>query len=139
MSEWKKVFITPQKFHADIIKLANLIPKNKYQGIIGLPRGGCIPAIYISHFCDLAYFEFSDLPYCCDNFSNILIIDDLADSGRTLKNLNQEEPESKFDTAVIYYKPRSVVVPTYFVEKVENSDWIVFPFEKADEEPNRET
>jgi len=136
MADWKKVFITPQKFHDDIIELCNLIPKGKYKSVIGLPRGGCIAAVYISHFCNLKYFKFEDFQYM-DDFSEVLVIDDLVDTGKTLKDL--QEGEEHFDTGVVYYKPRSVVVPTYYVEEFKNSDWIVFPFEKADEEPNRET
>jgi len=136
VNNWKKIFITPQKFHDDIIKLAKLIPKNKYQYVIGLPRGGCIAAVYISHFCDLDYFEFEDLRHISD-ISKVLIVDDLVDTGETLKNIKQGEREIKFDSAVIYYKPRSIVIPTYFVEQVNNSDWIIFPYEKPDEIPNR--
>jgi hypoxanthine phosphoribosyltransferase len=137
MNDWKKVFITPQKFHDDIIKLANMIPRNKYQCVIGLPRGGCIAAVYLSHFCDLEYFEFEDLQHISD-IREALIVDDLVDTGKTLKNLKQGELEIKFDSAVVYYKPRSIVIPTYFVEQINNSDWIVFPYEKANEIPNRD-
>jgi len=135
MTDWKKVFITPQKFHDDIIELSKLIPKGKYKYVIGLPRGGCIAAVYLSHYCDLEYFEFEDFQHM-DGFSEALIVDDLVDTGKTLKDL--QFGEEHFNTAVVYYKPRSVVIPTYFVKQVENSDWIVFPYEKPDEVPNRE-
>jgi len=71
------------------------------------------------------------------DISKVLIVDDLVDTGETLKNIKQGEREIKFDSAVIYYKPRSIVIPTYFVEQVNNSDWIIFPYEKPDEIPNR--
>jgi len=133
--DWNKIFITPQKFHDDIIKLCNMIPKNKYKYVVGLPRGGCIIGVYISHFCNLKYFEFEDFKHFT-GFSDVLVVDDLVDTGKTLKQL--QEGEEHFDSAVVYYKPRSVIKPTYFVEQVKNSDWIVFPYEKTDEKPNRE-
>ena len=135
IKEWNKVFITPQKFHDDIIKLCNMIPKDKYKYVIGLPRGGCIVAVYISHFCDLDYFEFEDFKHL-DSLSDVLIVDDLVDTGKTLKDL--QVIEEQLDTAVVYYKPRSIIKPIYFVEQVGNTDWISFPYEKPDEIPNRE-
>jgi len=133
--EWNKIFITPQKFHDDIIKLCNIIPKDKYKYVIGLPRGGCIIAVYISHFCDLDYFEFEDFKHL-DDLTNVIIADDLVDTGKTLKDL--QVTEEQIDTAVVYYKPRSIIKPTYYVEEFKNTDWIVFPYEKIDEIPNRE-
>ena len=133
MGEWNKVFITPQKFHNDIIKLTKLIPKDKYDHICGIPRGGSIIAVYISHYCDIPFIEYEELNYINDD-KNVLITDDLTDTGKTLKQFQDDN----IDTAVIYYKPRSIVKPTYFVEQMDNDIWIVFPYEKADEIPNRE-
>lgn len=128
-ADWKKVFISPQKFHDDIIKLCDLIPKNKYKNLCAIPRGGLIIGVYLSHYLDIPMITSKkDI-----NSKDTLIVDDILDTGVTLK----EYSEKKFDTAVIYYKPRSVVVPTYYAEITENSNWITFPFEKADEEPNR--
>ena len=129
MPEWNKVFITPQKFHDDIIKLCNMIPKYEYEFVKGVPRGGLILATYISHYCELKFINANEFPF---NQSKILIVDDLTDSGITLEKFK------KFDTAVLYYKPRSSVKPTYFVEQSPNDQWIVFPYERPDEEPNRE-
>lgn len=130
--EWKKVFITPQKFHDDILKLAELIRpnKDKYKYLYGIPRGGCIVAIWLSHQLGIEYVTDVDLEVLGPN-SKILIVDDIADTGITL-----EKFDDLGDTATLHYKPRSSVKPTYYVE--ETSDWIVYPYEKAEEEPNRE-
>jgi len=67
--EWSKTFITPQKFHDDILKLAQLIPKDKYSLMVGIPRGGYIIAVYLSHYFDLAWIGFEN----SGNFRNIVI------------------------------------------------------------------
>lgn len=133
MAEWEKVFITPQKFHDDIIKLCNMIPKDKYKYVIGVPRGGCILGVYLSHYLDLNFVDFETITYLDEEQCKFLVADDLTDTGRTFDDLAKG-----FDTAVLYYKPRSIIKPTYFVEEVKNTDWIVFPYEKPEEEPNRE-
>jgi len=63
--------------------------------------------------------------------NDILVVDDLVDTGKTIKGLLQ-------DTAVIFYKPRSIVKPTFYVTEVPNDEWIVFPWEHLDEMPNRD-
>jgi hypoxanthine phosphoribosyltransferase len=134
MGEWNKIFITPQKFHDDILKLAQLIPKDKYNLMIGIPRGGYIVAIYLSHYFNLSWMDltsFNQFKKYSDR-SNVLIIDDIADTGITLEKFKE------FDCATLYYKPRSVVKPTYYVEEFKNSDWLVYPFERTEEVPNIE-
>jgi hypoxanthine phosphoribosyltransferase len=60
--------------------------------------------------------------------SDILIVDDIADSGETLLKYK------KYTTAVLHYKPQSYHIPTYYAEEVVNEDWIIYPFERADAE-----
>ena len=131
MSEWSKIILTPQEFHDKILKLAEMIPKNKYTYVYGIPRGGLIIAVYLSHYLNLYILKDLKEVYL-DSQPIILIADDVADTGETLKWFEG------FDRATIYYKPRSIVKPTYFVEKCLNSDWIVYPYEKIEEIPNRE-
>ena len=69
--------------------------------------------------------------------SKVLLLDDLADSGITLKKsidwlehiygFYLDEP---IRTGVIYYKSVSNYKPNYYVEYLENSPWIHFPYEK---------
>lgn len=64
-------------------------------------------------------------------FTSILIIDDIADAGKTLEYvralLAKELPMATIKTATLFYKNRSVIKPDYYVE--ETGDWIVFPWE----------
>jgi hypoxanthine phosphoribosyltransferase len=132
--KWEKVFITPQKFHDDILKLTQLIPKDKYKLMIGIPRGGYIIAVYLSHYFDLAWMDFEKFNQFkrYSNKTEVLIVDDIADTGDTLKDFKD------FDCATLYYKPRSIIKPTYYIEQFKNSNWIVYPFERIEEVPNRE-
>ena len=69
--------------------------------------------------------------------SKVLLVDDLADSGITLKKsidwlehiygFYLDEP---IRTAVIYYKSVSKYKPDYYIEYLENSPWIHFPYER---------
>ncbi|MCC6022034.1 MAG: phosphoribosyltransferase [Desulfurococcaceae archaeon] len=63
----------------------------------------------------------------------VLIVDDVADSGRTLQTaveLVQLYNPKEVRTASLYVKPWSVIVPDYYVSKTDA--WIVFPWEYAE-------
>ncbi|WP_046528072.1 phosphoribosyltransferase [Cellulomonas sp. FA1] len=57
-----------------------------------------------------------------------LVVDDVADSGETLALVKRllSEDCSEVRTAVLYHKPRSVVVPDYAWRQTDR--WITFPW-----------
>ena len=61
---------------------------------------------------------------------NILLVDDLVDTGESIKcaldYLNLKDPET-VKVATLLMKPWSKIKPDYYVE--ETTDWIVFPHE----------
>ncbi|MCD6323859.1 MAG: phosphoribosyltransferase [Desulfurococcales archaeon] len=64
---------------------------------------------------------------------NVLIVDDVVDSGRTLQIVTEQtrlRGAKNLKSASIYYKPRSIARPDYFI--VETSKWILFPWEAAE-------
>ncbi len=67
--------------------------------------------------------------------SRILLVDDLVDSGITLKETipwleqHSTSPIEDIRTAVIWYKSCSVIVPDYYVDYLPDNPWIHQPFE----------
>ena len=69
--------------------------------------------------------------------SKALLVDDLADSGVTLKKSKQwlehfygfyfDEP---MRSAVLFYKEASTFIPDYYTDYLKDSPWIHMPFEK---------
>ncbi len=63
----------------------------------------------------------------------ILVVDDVADSGKTLvrakKYLSRFRP-SAMVTATLFYKPRSIVKPDFIAAATKK--WILFPYEPAE-------
>lgn len=68
--------------------------------------------------------------------SRILLVDDLVDSGITLKETipwlkeYSHTPIEEIRTAVIWYKACSVIAPDYYVDYLPNNPWIHQPFEQ---------
>jgi len=98
----------------------------KIKTIYGIPRGGLPIAVHLSH---IMKWSFATNPFD-ELYENILIVDDIADTGLTLKKYG-----NLYLTATLFYKARSSVKPDFYVE--ETTKWIVFPWEDITEIPNR--
>ena len=91
----------------------------------GIARGGLIPAVLISHQLGLKYTSAI--------YPNTLVVDDICDSGATLKD------SPGVYTATLHYKKSAIVEPTIYAELVEVEDnWIVYPWERHDSAPVRD-
>lgn len=95
-----------------------------FTGVYGLPRGGLIFAVMLSHQLDI--------PLLHAPIKNCLIVDDICDSGESL--LHYYKNSSAFDKplytiATMYYKENDLVVPDFYMYKKADK-WIKFPWEK---------
>lgn len=105
-----------------VIRLSCQIPKGEYNYIYGIPRGGLIPAVILSHRLDIPMT--SSLDELEGETLKILLVDDICDTGNTIKKYHG------YDTATIYFKPEvSKYEPTYNAETVRKDTWIMFPYE----------
>lgn len=117
--EWQEVEDLVFSIKVQIQQNQNLPP---ISNIAGLPRGGLIPAVILSHM--------TGIPYSDEVTSQTLIVDDIADSGQTLSKYSTNM------TAVLYYKPNaSIIKPTIYGTISNNNDWIVFPWEGVSSMP----
>jgi len=96
--------------------------KLSINSVMGIKRGGLIPAVMVSHRLNIPYVESIN--------ANTLVIDDICDTGETLKALVQGVP-----TAVLHYKPHtSVFTPSIFAEVHKGDEWLIYPWERRDSE-----
>jgi len=98
----------------------------KINAVGGLPRGGLIPAVMLSHRLSIPFVSQAQLQ---TTIGNILIVDDISDSGRTLKRFKFEE---NIYTATLHWKQSSEYQPHYFWEIAYENEWIVYPWENKD-------
>jgi len=98
----------------------------KPQFITGVPRGGLIPAVLISHRFDIPYIGLEaakTLPG--DLKKKVLVIDDIADSGNTLAQIERHN----FQTATLVRRYSSTYTPSMVGQDVRDDHWLVFPWE----------
>lgn len=139
-------FITPEdieQFVADSTRYISAIGK-KDSVIIGLSRGGLVPAVYISHATSLPMIPVdysaeegrgtsahTNIILPLDKYQTIYIVDDIVDTGKTvefLKNLYESRGHIVHVLAVIE-KNHSVIKCDLSIYKSGGSEWIVFPWE----------
>ena len=117
----KKIYIEWSEVHELVNILCERIPIDAplADSIHGLPRGGLIPAVIISHQLDMPYIDTIN--------KNTLVIDDICDTGKTLN----ESPG--WMHAVLHYKPTANFTPICWGKEI-GKEWIVYPWEREDSE-----
>lgn len=116
-----KVYVTWENIEEFVNKLYEKYKDEKFSGVYGLPRGGLVPSIMISH-------KFN-IPLLQAPANNCLIIDDICDSGKSLSHFTENDTNfCKYTIATLYFHERSIVTPDFYLWN-KNDNWIVFPWE----------
>lgn len=143
----KKRYYSYDEFKADTHKLLQQLSESEFDTIIGVSRGGLTLAHMLSEALDIRNVQTvstqlyddtkkRDCITITDNCSlndskNVLVVDDIADSGETLKALYNHftlsYPDIHFKTATLFYKQSSAFEPDYWIE--EAREWIEFFWE----------
>ena len=120
------VYFSWRKVEQLLVTFCDAISKKgiKFNGVYGLPRGGLCPAVMISHRLHL--------PLLAAPAKGCLVVDDIADSGKTL----QPYIDKQYFLMVLVVKYKSSVLPDYAGwhpkarQSREEDAWIVFPWEE---------
>lgn len=98
----------------------------KPQFITGVPRGGLIPAVLMSHKFEIPFIGLEaakTLPG--DLKKKVLVVDDIADSGNTLAQIQRHN----FITATLARRYSSSFSPLFVGTDIKDDHWLVFPWE----------
>ena len=114
-----KVFVYWDDISVLVDELCSTITSSGVQikSITGIERGGLIPAVMISHKLNI--------PYVNKINKDTLVVDDICDSGETLKNIVAGY------TATLHYKKTAAFTPDFYSKEV-GDEWIVYPWERND-------
>ena len=132
------------QLHRDARALAwRLAEKGPWDGIVAITRGGLVPAAIVARelevrlvdtVCVTSYdektqgeLEVLKAATVIDKGKNMLIVDDLVDTGRTAKLVRQMLPDAHF--ATVYAKPEGRPMVDTFITEVSQDTWIYFPWD----------
>jgi len=115
----------------------------KPDAILGVRRGGEVLArqlqVYVGgslYFVDVRHYEgdrrlerveVGDMPELSEDKVEVLVVDDLIDSGETVAEVVRRLQGKRVKVAVLAVKPWSCVTPDFYVFETER--WVVFPWE----------
>ena len=112
-----------------------------WKGVVAVTRGGLVPAAVIArelgiHYIDtvsITSYKFKEqgemniLKKIDDSGEDLLIIDDLVDTGATAKVVKNMLPNAYF--ATVYAKPAGKPLVDLYVTEVSQDTWILFPWD----------
>jgi len=145
----EKIYFTIKEMIDSIRNISKQLTNSNFEPevIISVNRGGCVPGIYLSHYIDKPHEvinielrdsnkepELKSIKEKISQFSSVLIIDDINDSGKTIgviKDLSKNLI-TKIHFAVLINKSESTSEVEYYGKTVNsklNDYWYVFPWE----------
>ena len=152
MEDSKKNYFTTGQMRNALLQIEDQMVHSNWMPniIIGLNRGGLIPSVYLSHRLNVTHEsitirlrdnesnrkpDLSNLEKAFAFQKKILIVDDINDSGKTLKYIedNFGRPKERIRFAVLVHNKPSITAVDYFgyqINKDEVPSWLVFPWEE---------
>ena len=145
----EKIYFTIEEMIDSIRNISEQLTNSNFdpEVIISINRGGCVPGIYLSHYIDKPHEvinielrdsskepDLNSIKEKISQFSSVLIIDDINDSGKTIgviKDLSKNLI-TKIHFAVLINKSESKSKVEYYGKTVNlklNDYWYVFPWE----------
>ena len=151
-SPTQKAFpVSWDQFHRDCKalawRLAGAGEEPRWKAIVAITRGGLVPAAIIARelgirtietVCIASYHEYKDqgslqiIKGIDDGMiegdgEDILVVDDLTDTGKTAVKVREMLPKAHI--ATVYAKPKGRPMADTFVTEVSQDTWIYFPWD----------
>ena len=137
------------QFHRDARALAWRLAGlgREFRALVCVTRGGLVPAAIVARelnirlietVCVTSYHDYRDqgdltvlkgpaASFCAHAGEDVLIVDDLADTGQTARKLRELLPKAHI--ACVYAKPQGRAEIDTFVTEVSQDTWIYFPWD----------
>ena len=149
----KKTYYDYSQIHGICDTLGNRISYKKFDSVVGVSRGGLIPATIIAEKMNVRELRTvgvrsyalngigkrstSVLYQSCSPYlsGDVLLIDDIADTGETfnflLDHFGKNKNINSITTCSLFVRRSSNYIPDYYHTDIVGNDWIVFPWEPA--------
>lgn len=146
-----KQFVTYEEIHEWCSRIVDQIQQDSFtpQVVVGMCRGGLIPAVIISHQLGVPLITHhvslrdhethQDLSWNLSSGDQVLIVDDINDSGATIHTVNQQlqsqgvthSHEVRWATLIHkIFSSQSVDYHAHVVHPDQSHIWWHFPWEK---------
>lgn len=134
----KKIYLSDDEVRGLTQELIRQLVMTNYvpELVVGLARGGLVPANYISQFFDCNFYALNKQEQFPEynEIGNILIVDDINDTGKTFTDVNNDLSIIGIEVryASLLDNASSDFTVDYYgreIDKAKDPSWIVFPWE----------
>lgn len=144
-----KIYLTYEDILSMVKQLEYDVSKWRPDIIVGIQRGGVVPALHLSHALDrpmeVIIWQTRDgnettysgiIEEAVMEGKTVVFVDDINDTGRTLDEVVREysthakDPAKQIKTAVLVEKPNSRFVADSKALRIDDPRWIIYPWEK---------
>ncbi len=139
--------VTWDEVHRDTRELGRrlIMTGGRWKGIVGVTRGGLVPATILAREMEIRYVDTLCISTydeqkigkldiikkpeeaCAENGKGWLLVDDLVDTGVTMKAAKELLPEAH--VATVYAKPGGLQYVDTYVHDVAQEVWVFFPWD----------
>lgn len=138
----KMFYVSWEAFHRATKELARQLLGQNFTAIVAVSRGGLVPAAIIARELNIRVLD----SICVASYQHdkqgslsvlkdaaladseqLLIVDDLVDTGETAKALRERFPKARFVT--VYAKPQGKPLVDNYVTDIEQDTWIQLPWD----------
>ena len=128
----KKLFLSWKWVDEQINIIGDRLEGIDLEFIAGIPRGGLIPAVMMSHAFGIKYISYSSAKMLPGDLKRkTLVIDDISDTGVTMA----EADKLNFITASLCCRIGTKTLPRFIGETISDDRWLVFPWESINSIP----
>ena len=130
--EKNKLFLSWKWVDDQINKIGDKLEGLDLEFVSGIPRGGLVPAVMMSHAFGIKYISYSSakmLPL--ELRKKTIVIDDISDTGVTMA----EADKLGFITSSLCTRSSTKTLPRLTGEMIVDDRWLVFPWETLDSIP----
>ena len=140
---YRKAFpVSWDQLHRDARALAwRLADRNPWRKVVTVTRGGMVPACIVARELEIRLIDtvcvasydhnrqggINVLKAVDDDGPDVLIVDDLVDTGRTAEVVRAMLPQAHY--ATVYAKPAGRPMVDSFITEVSQDTWIYLPWD----------
>ena len=130
--EKNKLYLSWKWVDDQINKIGDKLEGIDLEFVSGIPRGGLIPAVMMSHAYGIKYISYSSAKMLPLELRNkTIVIDDISDTGLTMA----EADKLGFITSSLSTRVGTKTLPRLTGEMISDDRWLVFPWETLDSIP----
>lgn len=146
---YTKKHLTWNDIHTIIDDVVLRLSSYQFDAVVGIMRGGLIPATLISYKLNIPLIAYGVSSYVNDTqqtlreyqpmspnireMRSVLVVDDISDTGTTLlhtiSTIRAMSPDCNVITAALIAKEQTLCYPQFYQNFYDKNTWVVFPWE----------